>query len=83
MVPISGIVDLEVREQLQQEAFEFIVGAVDLVDQQDRDAAIRLLERPQQRSLDEERFAEESLIAAGRCGIAPVSSRRISSSWRG
>ena len=44
-------------KQLQQVSFEFVVGAVDLVDQQDRRLRARRIDGLQQRALDEKRLA--------------------------
>ena len=48
---------LVVGEQLQQKPLELFVRAIDLVDQQDRAASAGLLERLQQRALDQKRLA--------------------------
>ena len=49
--------DLEFGEQLEQEALEFLVGAVDLVDQQDGRPRAQRVDRLQQRPLDQESLA--------------------------
>src|SRR5215472_17400498 len=46
--------DLPVAEQLEQKRFELLVGAIDLVDQQHRRAAVRRVDGPKQRSPDQE-----------------------------
>jgi hypothetical protein len=53
--------DLEVGQHLEQERLELLVGAVDLVDQEDR----RLLpgaDGAEQRPLEEERIAEDEAL---------------------
>ena len=57
--------DLELGEQLEQVALELLVGAIDLVDQQDgrRD---RRVDRLEQRPLDQERFAVQLAPRAAR-----------------
>ncbi len=57
--PELGNGDLEVGQQLEQVALELFVGAVDLVDEQDRRPRSRLLDRAQQRPLDQERVGEQ------------------------
>ena len=56
---------LKVGQQLQQKPLELVVRAIDFVDQEDGPASAGLLERLQQRTLDQERFAEELLRRAG------------------
>src|SRR5690606_28758128 len=51
--------DLEVREDLQQECLEFLVGAIDLVDQQYRRTLRVMLDRLQQGTLEQELVAED------------------------
>ena len=51
--------DLEIGQQFEQIAFELLVRAVDLVDQQDRRLAFRLLDGAKQGPLDEEGIREE------------------------
>ncbi len=46
--------DLEIRQHLQEIGLEGFVGAVELVDEQDRRAARIGLQRLEQRTLDEE-----------------------------
>ena len=46
--------DLVVGQDLEQEGLELVVGPVDLVDQQDRRRTVAVVDRPQQRPLDEE-----------------------------
>ena len=55
--------DLEFGEQLEQKPFELLVGAIDLVDQQDGRTRARRIDRLQQRPLDEKRFAVELAVA--------------------
>ena len=63
--------DLEVRQHLEQVALELLVGAVELVDQEDRRARVPV-KRLQERPLDEELFAKQLALclfpvnAAGR-----------------
>ncbi len=45
---------LEVGQHLEEVGLELVVGAVDLVDQQHRRRALAVLDRPQQRPLDQE-----------------------------
>ena len=66
IVPSSGIVTLGVRQQLEQERLEVVVGAVDLVDQQHRGPRAGVLERAQQRPPDEVVRAEQLLLAQRR-----------------
>ena len=54
------------REQLEQERLEVVVGAVDLVDQQHRRARARVLERAQQRPADQVVGAEQIALAQPR-----------------
>ena len=61
--------DLEVGEELEQEGLELVVGAVDLVDQEHHRRL--LLERVEQRALEQELAAEEP--ALGRVG--PLAAR--------
>ena len=64
--PELGDRDLEVRQHLEQERLELVVGAVDLVDQQhDR---VRALDRLQQRPRDQE-LAPEELGLGDRAGL--------------
>ena len=46
--------DLVVRQHLEQVAFELLVGAIELVDQQHRRRAVSARQRLQQRPLDQE-----------------------------
>ena len=55
-----------VREQLEQERLEVVVGAVDLVDQQHGRPRPGMLERPQQRAADQVVGPEEILLAERR-----------------
>ncbi len=57
--------DLELGQQLEEVALELLVGAIDLVDQQDRRARARRIDRLQQRPLDQERVAVELAPGAG------------------
>ena len=66
IVPSSGIVTLRLRQQLEQERLEVVVGAVDLVDQQHRGPRARVLERAQQRPPDQVVRAEQLLLAQRR-----------------
>ena len=70
IVPSSGIVTLGLRQQLEQERLEVVVGAVDLVDQQHGGPRAGMLERPQQRSPDQVVRAEQLLLAQR--GVAGV-----------
>src|SRR3954463_9235732 len=58
--------DLEVRQELEQERLELVVGAVDLVDQQHHRPL--LLERVEQRALEQELAAEQAPL--GHVGAA-------------
>jgi hypothetical protein len=58
--PDLGDRDLEVREDLEQEGLELVVGAVDLVDEQDD--GLLGGDRLQQRTADEEVGPEELLL---------------------
>ncbi len=62
--------DLEVREDLQQERLERLVGPIELVDEQDRSAAGRRLEGLQQRPLDQELPGEDVLGQSLAVGVA-------------
>ena len=55
-----------VREQLEQERLEVVVGSVDLVDEQHRRSRAGVLERPQERAADEVVRPEELLLAERR-----------------
>ena len=68
------------RQQLEQERLEVVVGAVDLVDQQHRGARAGVLERAQQRAADQVVGAEQVVLAQRR---PPASASRMLSSWRG
>jgi hypothetical protein len=63
---------LEVGEQFQQERFQLLIGAVDLVDQQDRRFLVRGVDRLQEGALEQKFFREEivtnrlAAFAAGR-----------------
>ena len=54
--------DLEIGEHFQQERFERLVGAVELVDQQHRRAGRIGLERLQERPLDQEALGEHVVL---------------------
>ena len=69
IVPISGHRHLEVRQDLEQVRLELLVGAVDLVDEQDRGDAVVALERLEQWPADEEVRAED-VVGAGVLGLA-------------
>jgi hypothetical protein len=67
--PEFGNGHLKIREELQQVPFEFFVRPIQFVDEQDRGAFVRRLNRLQQRSLDEERLREKivtDMAARGR-----------------
>ena len=51
--------DGEVAQDFEQEGLEFLVGAVDLVDQQHGRLGVPALERLEQRPTDEELLAED------------------------
>src|SRR5205814_280622 len=59
--------DLELREQLEEEGFELLVGAVDLVDEENRRCLVVVVDGVEQRTLKQELGAED--LALGR---APV-----------
>ena len=61
--PDLGDRDLEVREHLEQEGLELVVGAVDLVDQEHD--GLLALDRLEQRPPDQELAAEELLLGHG------------------
>ena len=63
IVPSSGNRDLEVREHLEQERLELLVGPVDLVDQQDD--RLVAVDRLEQRPPDQVLRPEELLLADG------------------
>jgi hypothetical protein len=65
--------DLEVGEEFEQERLEFLVGAVDFVDQQH--GGVRRAQRRQHRPLDQE------IVAIDVDGSSPA--WRIASIWRG
>ena len=72
IVPISGTVRA-FAQQLEEEGLEVVVGAIELVDQQDRGAWPGVLERTQQRAADEVLGREEPFLAdllAARLGQA-------------
>src|SRR5215210_1556056 len=50
---------LEVGEELQEEGFQLLIGAVDLVDEEDGSALVSGVDRLQERSLEEELLGEE------------------------
>ena len=60
--------DLEVGQHLEQVGLELVVGTVDLVDQQHRRRTLAVLDRPQQRALDEESLLVE--VGLERVGAA-------------
>ena len=71
--------DLEVRQQFEQERLEFLVGAIDLVDQQHRRCL--LPDRREQRPLEQIVLGEDLRLDLG--ALAPAPSRAlIASSWR-
>ena len=51
--------DLEIRQQLQKESFEFLVGPVYLVDKQHRRTLSRIVKGLEQGALNKELFAEQ------------------------
>ena len=55
--------DLEVREELEQERLELVIGAVDLVDQQDDRSLVE--QRLEQRAAQQEALRVERLLLAG------------------
>jgi hypothetical protein len=63
---------LVVRQHLEQVRLELVVGAVDLVDQQDRRRRVVVVDRAQQRPLEEEPLLVQLLLER------PVSSERAS-----
>ena len=69
--PQLGDRHLGSRQQLEQERLEVVVGSVDLVDQQDRRARARVLERPQQRPADQVLGPEQVLLAEGLAASSP------------
>ena len=69
-----------VREQLEQERLEVVVGAVDLVDQQHRGPRAGVLERAEERAADQVVGPNSSSSPS----VEPLeSARRMLSSWRG
>jgi len=52
----------EIRERLEQERLELVVGSVDLVDQQHRWNVASMIDGTQDRSSDEEAFGEQFLL---------------------
>ena len=60
---------LEVRQDLEQVRLELLVGAVDLVDQQDRGDAVGRSERLQERTSDQE-VVSEDVVRARVLGLA-------------
>ena len=56
--------DLEVRQQFEQKRLEFLVGAIDLVNQQHR--RLRAPDRRQQRALEQILFGEDLLLDRSR-----------------
>ena len=59
--------DLEIRQQFEQETFKFFVGAVKLVDQQHRARLVAVINRLQQRALEQKFFRED---VVGDSGVA-------------
>ena len=45
MVPISGTVTWKVGEELEEERFQLLIGAVDLVDEEDGSAFVSGVDR--------------------------------------
>ena len=68
-----------VREQLEQERLEVVVGSVDLVDEQHRRSRAGVLERAQERAADEVVRPEELLLPERRLR---ESASRMLRSWR-
>ena len=69
--------DLEVGEHFEQERLERLVGAVELVDQQDRRARGVRLERLQQRPLDQKLLGKNVVRSRARSTVPSASARRI------
>ncbi len=69
--------DLEVREDLEQVRLELLVGAVDLVDEEDRRDAVPRLEGLEQRALDQELGPED--VVRGRRLRGPAAPRAAGS----
>ena len=69
MVPISGMVTWKSLEELEEEGLELLIGAVDLVDEQDRGLAVGGLEGLEQRPPQQERGRED---VVGPSGIEPA-----------
>ena len=77
--------DLVVGQHLEQVRLELVVGAVDLVDQQDRRDVAVVVDRPQQRPLEQEPLLVQLLLERARAepAASPVASAaRRWSSWR-
>jgi len=72
-VPISGIVNLEVRQYFQKIRLERLVGAVQFVDQQYRRRALTAFEGLHQRALDEKALGED--VLRDPCRATPLESR--------
>ena len=73
--------DLKVGQQLEEKPFEFLVGAIELVDQQHRRPLASVRQRLQQRPLDQEFLGEQ--LTGGLLADRPTpaaSINRISSS---
>src|SRR5579875_3311076 len=62
--------DLEIGKHLEKIGFKRLVGAIELIDQQDRRAGRITLERLKERSLDQEALAEDVL---GECPLIALS----------
>ena len=71
MVPISGNRDLEVRQDLEEEALELDVGAVDLVDEEDG-GPLRLGDGLEQRALQEEVLREDVRLLRRHRPLVPL-----------
>jgi hypothetical protein len=65
--PELGNRDLKLRQELEQVSFEFLIGPIDLVDQQDRGPRSGRVDGLQQRPFDEERICVQ--LAPGRRAI--------------
>ena len=68
--------DLEVGEEFQQERLQLLIGAVDLVDEQDGRPLVGGVDRLQQRPLEQELLGEE-IVADRLAGSRRRSLRRV------
>ena len=79
IVPSSGMVTLEIGQDLEQIGLELLVRAVDLVDEEDR----RLLGRIAARSGRSSRYLSEKICGLDRFGATVLPScALIARSWR-